>query len=121
MVKYSLAWIASMHHRSQGRHDLWTAFIKEHLDAWHHHACHELYDDEPHATDFAPLDAYLAGLAEMESTQIGAVTPEWVLHPCRFLQKPFFVSQLPSLRCEALLYTPTSLRRRMVFTGFVDV
>jgi hypothetical protein len=75
---------------------------------------------EPIATRPEPTgdrhhDAYLGALAEHLATVHGLDRPPWSLEPSRFLERFWFVSEVPGFRAIAIAQTPAAFRRRGVF------
>ena len=60
-------------------------------------------------------DAYLAATAEYLAAAHHLSIPSWVLHETRKLHRPWFASQLASLRAVLLLESPPSFRSRNLF------
>jgi hypothetical protein len=69
---------------------------------------------EPPPTGDARFDALLAAVAEDLCVHAGEVPPAWVHDEGRFLDRLWWVSELPSARAAALVHAPASLRRRGV-------
>lgn len=69
---------------------------------------------EPPSTGDARFDALLAAIAEDLSVHAGEAPPSWVHHADRFLDRAWWVSDLPSARAAALVHAPASFRRRGV-------
>jgi len=60
-------------------------------------------------------DALVAGIAEHLSATRGLPCPSWVRDEERFLDRFWFVSEVPEFRAVALAQTPIALKRRGVF------
>ncbi len=60
-------------------------------------------------------DAYLAATAEHLACRYGFAVPAWVVAEERKLQRPWFASQLASLRAVLLLESPVAFRSRNIF------
>lgn len=69
----------------------------------------------PEATDDARADAYLGALAEHLATAHGIERPAWSVEPLRFLDRFWFVSEVPGFRALAVVQSPAAFRRRGVF------
>lgn len=69
---------------------------------------------EPQATNDPRFDALLAAVAEDLCVHAGLTPPSWVHGSKRFLNKAWWVSDLPSARAAALVHAPASYRRRGV-------
>jgi len=70
---------------------------------------------EPPPTGDARHDAYLAALAEHLAAVHGLDRPAWSIRPERFLDRFWFVSDVPGFRALAIAQTPAAFRRRGVF------
>lgn len=93
--------------------------IKEHIDYWNKYREPSIFIEEPvfmTNPDHHWLDAWLAGAAEFEAFLIGIKAPEWAQKNDRFLKKPFLPTG-ENAKKFALIETPFSWRKRMVFTG----
>jgi len=62
-------------------------------------------------------DAYLAATAEQLAATYHFRTPSWVLDDGRKLHRPWFASQLASLRAVLLLESPPTFRSRNLFVS----
>jgi hypothetical protein len=71
--------------------------------------------DPPAATGDSRYDAYLGALAEHLALAHGLERPAWCLEPSRFLERFWFVSDVPGFRAISLAQTPAAFRRRGVF------
>lgn len=60
-------------------------------------------------------DAYLGALAEHLATVHGLDRPRWSVAPERFLDRFWFVSDVPGFRAAAIAQAPAAFRRRGVF------
>lgn len=69
---------------------------------------------EPCPTGDQRFDALLAAIAEDLSVHADETPPNWVHDASRFLDRAWWVSDLPSARASALVHTPASYRRRGV-------
>jgi hypothetical protein len=67
------------------------------------------------------FDALMAGAAEHIATHYGRPGPLWTLTIDRFLNRPWWLSGLPSARAEAVLWTPASFRRRGIYLDRHDL
>lgn len=76
---------------------------------------------EPQATGDGRFDALLAAIAEDLCVHAGIRPPDWVHDNTRFLERMWWVSDLPSARAAALVHTPASYRRRGVMIDRHDV
>lgn len=92
--------------------------IKEHVDTWNKVHDAKLFTNEPLFLDATLhwVDAWCAGAAEYEAFILGVKAPEWVMHSDRFLKQPFLMGG-NNARRYALIETPFSWRKRMVFSG----
>lgn len=71
--------------------------------------------ERPEPTGDRRYDAYLAALAEHLATQHGLDRPPWACEPDRFLNRFWFVSEVPGLRALAIAQSPAAFRRRGIF------
>ncbi|MCX8037712.1 MAG: hypothetical protein N3D11_11835 [Candidatus Sumerlaeia bacterium] len=62
-------------------------------------------------------DAYLAATAEELARAYGLNAPRWIAGEDRRLHRPWFASELPSLRATLLLESPTGFRSRNLFVS----
>ena len=69
----------------------------------------------PALTNDRRHDAYLGALAEHLATVHGLDRPSWSLQPDRFLDRFWFVSEVPGFRAIAIAQAPAAFRRRGVF------
>lgn len=74
-----------------------------------------LVAEAPRPTSHPEADALLAGIAEHVCAVRGIERPAWTVEPSRFLDRFWFVSDVPGLRATALAQTPVALKRRGVF------
>ena len=75
----------------------------------------EAIAEEPPPTGDTRHDAYLAALAEHLATVHGLDRPAWSIRPERFLDRFWFVSDVPGFRAIAIAQAPAAFRRRGVF------
>ncbi|MBA2429173.1 MAG: hypothetical protein H0V55_05550 [Thermoleophilaceae bacterium] len=71
--------------------------------------------DEPQPTGDPRFDAYLGALAEHLAITSSLPRPEWTLQPARFLDRFWFVSDVPGFRATAIAQSPAAFRRRGIF------
>lgn len=71
--------------------------------------------DRPPATGDRRYDAYLGALAEHLASVHGLDRPSWSLEPSRFLDRFWFVSDVPGFRAISIAQAPAAFRRRGVF------
>lgn len=76
---------------------------------------------EPELTGDARFDALLAAIAEDLCVRARIVPPAWVHGRNRFLDRFWWVSDLPSARSRALVHAPASYRRRGVLLDRHDL
>lgn len=69
----------------------------------------------PEPTGDARYDAYLGALAEHLAAVCGLPRPDWSVAPGRFLDRFWFLSDVPGLRATAIAQAPAAFRRRGVF------
>jgi len=60
-------------------------------------------------------DAYLGALAEHIASVYGLDRPAWSVEPDRFLDRFWFVSEVPGFRAVSIAQAPAAFRRRGVF------
>lgn len=60
-------------------------------------------------------DAYLGALAEHLAAVHGLERPAWSVEPIRFLQRFWFLSDVPGFRAVAIAQAPAAFRRRGIF------
>ncbi|MDP2709996.1 MAG: hypothetical protein Q8O56_02135 [Solirubrobacteraceae bacterium] len=71
--------------------------------------------DRPAPTGSPRADAYLAALAEHIAAREGLERPGWSIEPDRFLERFWFVSEVPGFRAIAVVQSPAAFRRRGIF------
>jgi hypothetical protein len=62
-------------------------------------------------------DAYLAATAEWLAWKFDLPPPGWAFEPVRSLRRPWFASQLASLRALLLIESPAPFRSRNLFVS----
>lgn len=62
-------------------------------------------------------DAYLAAVAEWLAWKFELPPPRWAFAPARSLRRPWFASQLASLRALLLIESPAPFRSRNLFVS----
>ena len=62
-------------------------------------------------------DAYLAATAEWLAWKFNLEPPRWVFDEVRWLRRPWFASQLASMRAALLLESPAPFRSRNLFVS----
>jgi len=72
-------------------------------------------EQRPWETGDVRQDAYLGALAEHLATAHGLKRPVWSLEPGRFLDRFWFVSDVPGFRAISIAQAPAAFRRRGVF------
>jgi transcriptional regulator with XRE-family HTH domain len=72
-------------------------------------------DHEPGSVGDPRWDAMLGGIAEMLTRELGSTVPPWASAPGRFLDAPWFVTSMRSVRAFVFVETPASLAARGVF------
>ena len=80
-----------------------------------------LVSAEPAPTGDTRFDALLAAIAEDLCVHADEVPPAWVHADQRFLDRAWWVSDLPSARAAALVHAPASFRRRGVMIDRRDL
>lgn len=71
--------------------------------------------DQPEPTGDPRYDAYLGALAEHLATVHGLERPSWSVRSDRFLDRFWFVSDVPGFRAVSIAQAPAAFRRRGVF------
>jgi len=94
-------------------------FLRGAHDDGHPHAF--LVATEPCPTGDPRFDALLAAVAEDLCVHADQPPPKWVHEASRFLDRAWWVSDLPSARASALVHTPASYRRRGVMIDRRDL
>jgi len=69
----------------------------------------------PEPTGDARYDTYLGALAEHLAAAHGLERPAWSIEPGRFLDRFWFVSEVPGFRAVSIAQAPAAFRRRGVF------
>jgi len=75
----------------------------------------EAIADRPELSGDARYDAYLGALAEHLAAAHGLRRPGWSTEPGRFLDRFWFVSEVPGFRAVSIAQAPAAFRRRGVF------
>lgn len=81
----------------------------------------ELIADEPALTGDDRFDALFAGVAEYLCARWGQPGPLWAIAADRFLHSAWWVSELPSARAFAMVWTPASFRRHGIYLDRHDL
>lgn len=76
---------------------------------------------EPPMVGNPRYDALLAAAAEHLTARHALPGPLWTMTVDRFLDRPWWISTLPSARVQALLWTPASFRRRGIYLDRHDL
>jgi hypothetical protein len=71
--------------------------------------------DQPTSTGSERFDALLAGIVELACASHPIVAPLWVNDESYFLDEWWFISGITSLHADALVHSPISLARHVVF------
>ena len=71
--------------------------------------------DRPRLTADRRANAFLGALAEHVAAGEGVERPRWASEPDRFLERFWFVSDVPGFRALALAQSPAAFRRRAIF------
>ncbi|MBN7438537.1 hypothetical protein IUS38_23410 [Mycobacteroides abscessus subsp. abscessus] len=80
-----------------------------------------LVTPEPSSTGDARFDALLAAAAEYLAARYGLAGPLWTAMPERFLDRAWWVSDLPSAKILAIKWTPASFVRRGIYLDTHDL
>ena len=75
----------------------------------------EAISTRPEETGDGRHDAYLGALGEHLAVAHGLERPAWSIEPARFLDRFWFVSDVPGFRAIAIAQAPAAFRRRGVF------
>jgi hypothetical protein len=75
----------------------------------------EAIAQRPEPTGNTCHDAYLGALGEHLAAVHGLSRPGWSIEPGRFLDRFWFVSEIPGFRAMAIAQAPAAFRRRGVF------
>ena len=75
----------------------------------------EAIAQRPEPTGDPRHDAYLGALAEHLAAVHGLSRPGWAVEPGRFLDRFWFVSEVPGFRAVAIAQAPAAFRRRGIF------
>lgn len=75
----------------------------------------EAIADAPMPTGDIRHDSYLGALAEHLALAHGLDRPAWCIEPNRFLDRFWFVSEVPGFRATAIAQAPAAFRRRGIF------
>jgi len=71
--------------------------------------------ERPEPTGDLRYDAYLGALAEHLAVAHDLERPAWAIEPERFLERFWFVSEVPGFRAVSISQAPAAFRRRGVF------
>jgi hypothetical protein len=71
--------------------------------------------EQPEATGDRRYDAYLGALAEHLAAVHALDRPAWSVEPDRFLDRFWFVSDVPGFRAISIAQAPAAFRRRGIF------
>ena len=71
--------------------------------------------ERPAPTGDTRYDAYLGALAEHLAALAAIDRPAWSYEPTRFLDRAWFVSEVPGFRAMAIAESPAAFRRRGIF------
>jgi hypothetical protein len=77
--------------------------------------------DEPRLLDDDRVNALLAAVAEHLAFHRNIATPAWCQGTHRFLDTAWFPVDLPSIRIRALVSSPASFWRRLIFIDRSDL
>jgi hypothetical protein len=75
----------------------------------------EAIAERPEPTGEERHDAFLGALAEPLAMRHGLERPAWSVEPYRFLDRFWFVSEVPGFRAISLAQAPAAFKRRGVF------
>ena len=78
-------------------------------------------DAEPALTGRPHADALVAAVAEHVAFHRDIEAPIWVEHAHRFLHSAWFPVDLPSIRVRAIVSSPASFARRLIYIDRIDL
>ncbi|WP_308160182.1 hypothetical protein [Mycolicibacterium goodii] len=80
-----------------------------------------LITSEPALTGDTRFDALMAAEAEHIASRYGLPGPLWTATTDRTLNRAWWISELPSARTSALIWTPAAFRRRAIYLDRTDL
>ncbi len=80
-----------------------------------------LIEDDPPQTGDQRFDSLLAAAADLIATQLGEPCPTWASARHRFLQTPWWVSDLRSRQLFAMAHRPRTFRLRGIYIDARDL
>jgi hypothetical protein len=93
--------------------------VREFLDAFTlgegGRSCVIAIEERPELTGDIRQDAYLGALAEHLALSYDLPRPPWSIEPNRFLDRFWFISDVPGLRAISIAQTPPAFKRRGIF------
>lgn len=119
MIPKTLAEVAEL----AGQGESFDLSLRNFLDAFYADPAAEALATEPvRLADKVPQlggveDAYLAAAAEWLAWKFNLQPPRWAFDESRSLRRPWFASQLASLRALLLLESPAPFRSRNLFVS----
>lgn len=117
-AELSTATLAAVARRTRAGEDFRRA-VREFLDEFTLHggdrARAEAIAQRPEPTGDPRHDAYLGALAEHLAATYRLSRPPWSIEPDRFLDRFWFVSDVPGFRALSIAQAPAAFRRRGVF------
>jgi hypothetical protein len=111
----SLAGVATRARSGEEFHHALREFLDEFALRADDRARGEAIASRPQPTGDRRHDAYLGALAEHLAAVHGLRRPAWSIEPERFLDRFWFVSEVPGFRATAIAQAPAAFRRRGVF------
>jgi hypothetical protein len=77
--------------------------------------------DEPRLTSSRRADVIVAALTEHVAFHRDVAAPDWVERPERFLRSVWFPVDTPSIRVRAIVSSPASFARRLIYIDRSDL
>lgn len=119
MIPNTLAQVAALTARGES----FDFCLRNFLDGFYAHPAADALAPEPERLDprvpqlGAVEDAYLAATAEWLAWKYDLQPPRWAFDEARSLRRPWFASQLSTLRALLLIESPAPFRSRNLFVS----
>jgi hypothetical protein len=114
-LSQTLAGVAARARAGEDFHHAAREFLDEFALRGDHRLRAEAISERPEGTGDLRYDAYLGALAEYLAGAHRLSRPAWSVEPGRFLERFWFVSEVPGFRAISISQAPASFRRRGVF------
>ena len=111
----TLAWVAHQARNGEDFHHLVREFLDEFALRGDEGSQRDAIEEHPGETGDPRHDAYLGALAEHLAAVHRLPRPDWTLERSRFLDRFWFVSDVPGFRAISIAQAPAAFRRRGVF------